>query len=283
MTARGVQLSAGTTVGGLRGLETLLQLLARDSSGLYLPFVQIDDAPRFRWRGVLIDVSRHFMPPEAIRRTLDGMAVVKLNVLHWHLLGRPGIPGRESALSPAAAVWLRRPLLHPAGDPRPGRVCPDRGIRVVPEFDMPGHTTAWLVGYPEYASYPGPYEIERRFGIFDPTFDPTREEVYQFLDSFIGEMAALFPDAYLHIGGDEIEGKQWDRNPQIQAFMKEKGLKDNHALQAYFNQRMLTILQKHKKTMIGWDEILQPDLPRDAIIQSWRGTGRTWPKQHERQ
>jgi hexosaminidase len=136
---------------------------------------------------------------------------------------------------------------------------------------MPGHSTAWLVGYPELASLPGPYEIERHAGIFDPTLDPTRDEVYKFLDTFIGEMAGLFPDAYLHIGGDENEGKQWDRNPKIQAFMKEKGIKDNHALQAYFNQRMLKILQKHKKKMIGWDEILQPDLPGDVVIQSWRG------------
>jgi hexosaminidase len=147
----------------------------------------------------------------------------------------------------------------------------ERGIRVMPEFDMPGHSTAWLVGYPELGSLPGPYEIERHAGIFDPALDPTREQVYKFLDTFIGEMAALFPDAYLHIGGDENEGKQWDKNPEIQAFMKEKGIKDNHALQAYFNQRMLKILQKHKKKMVGWDEILQPDLPPDVVIQSWRG------------
>ena len=148
----------------------------------------------------------------------------------------------------------------------------DRGIRVVPEFDIPGHSTSWLVGYPELGSAPGPYTIERRPGIFEPALDPTREEVYKFLDTFFGEMAALFPDDYLHIGGDENEGKQWDRNPAIQAFMKEKGIKDNHALQAYFNTRLLKILQKHKKKMIGWDEILQPELPKDIVIHSWRGT-----------
>jgi hexosaminidase len=148
----------------------------------------------------------------------------------------------------------------------------DRGIRVVPEFDIPGHSTSWLVGYPELGSAPGPYTIERRPGIFEPALDPTREEVYKFLETFLGEMAALFPDDYLHIGGDENEGKQWDRNPAIQAFMKEKGIKDNHALQAYFNTRLLKILQKHKKKMIGWDEILQPELPKDIVIHSWRGT-----------
>jgi hexosaminidase len=147
----------------------------------------------------------------------------------------------------------------------------DRGIRVVPEFDIPGHATSWLVGYPELGSAPGPYKIERGAGIFEPALDPTREQTYKMLDGFLGEMASLFPDAYMHIGGDENEGKQWDRNPQIQAFMKEKGIKDNHALQAYFNQRVLKILQKYGKKMIGWDEILHPDLPRDAMIQSWRG------------
>jgi hexosaminidase len=148
----------------------------------------------------------------------------------------------------------------------------ERGIRVMPEFDIPGHSTSWLVGHPELGSAPGPYTIERRPGIFEPALDPTREELYKFLDTFLGEMAALFPDAYMHIGGDENEGKQWDRNPNIQAFMKKKAIKDDHALQAYFNQRLLKILQKHGKRMIGWDEILQPELPKDVAIHSWRGT-----------
>jgi len=147
----------------------------------------------------------------------------------------------------------------------------ERGIRVVPEFDMPGHATAWLVGHPELASAPGPYTIERGAGIFEPALDPTREETYKLLDGFLGEMAALFPDAYMHIGGDENTGKQWDRNPKIQEFMRAKGLKDNHALQTYFNQRLLKILQKNGKRMMGWDEIFQPDLPKDVVIHSWRG------------
>jgi hexosaminidase len=136
---------------------------------------------------------------------------------------------------------------------------------------MPGHTTAWFVGYPELASAPGPYQIEREWGIFDPAMNPTRDELYKFLDGFIGEMAALFPDAYLHIGGDEVNGKQWNANAQIQAFMQAHGLKDDHALQAYFNQRLLQIIQKHGKKMIGWDEVLHPDLPKDTVVQSWRG------------
>jgi hexosaminidase len=143
----------------------------------------------------------------------------------------------------------------------------------MPEFDMPGHATAWLVSHPEIGSgAPGQtYKIERQPGIFDPTLDPTNEKTYKLLEPFFAEMAALFPDAYMHIGGDENEGKQWNANPRIQAFMKKNGIKDNHELQTYFNKRILKFLQKNGKIMMGWDEIFQPDLPKDVVIHSWRG------------
>jgi hexosaminidase len=272
ITRRQALLTAPTVVGALRGLETLLQLLDADRNGYFLPGVQIDDQPRFPWRGLLIDVSRHFETMEVLKRNLDAMAAVKLNVFHWHLTEDQGFRVESKKL----------PKLHQLGSDgnyyTQDQVreiiayARDRGIRVVPEFDIPGHSTSWLVGYPELGSAPGPYAIERRPGIFEPALDPTREEVYKFLETFLGEMAALFPDDYLHIGGDENEGKQWDRNPTIQAYMKQKGIKDNHALQAYFNTRLLKILQKHGKKMIGWDEILQPGLPNDVVIHSWRGT-----------
>ncbi len=272
ITRRQAMLSAPTVVGALRGLETLLQLLDADRNGYFFPGVQIDDRPRFPWRGLLIDCGRHFQTMETLKRNLDGMAAVKMNVLHWHLSEDQGFRVESKKF----------PKLHQLGSDGNYYTqeqvkeiiayARDRGIRVMPEFDIPGHSTAWLVGYPELGSAPGPYTIERRPGIFEPALDPTREEVYKFLDTFFGEMAALFPDDYLHIGGDENEGKQWDRNPAIQDFMKKKGIKDNHALQAYFNTRLLKILQKHNKKMIGWDEILQPELPKDVAIHSWRGT-----------
>src|SRR6202040_3463360 len=133
------------------------------------------------------------------------------------------------------------------------------------------HSTSWLVGYPELASAPGPFTIDRILGVRDAAMDPTKENVYQFLDTFIGEMAELFPDEYFHIGGDEVNGKQWNANPKIRAFMREHGMKDYHDLQTYFNQRLLRIVQQHGKKMVGWDEILQPDLPKDIVVQSWRG------------
>ncbi|HYY57537.1 MAG TPA: family 20 glycosylhydrolase [Pyrinomonadaceae bacterium] len=265
-------LRAATVVGAMRGLETFLQLLESDREGYFIPAVQIQDKPRFRWRGVLIDIGRHYEPMEVIKRNLDAMAAVKLNVLHWHLTEDQGFR-IESKRFPKLHQMGSDGLYYTQEQAREViAYARERGIRVVPEFDIPGHATSWLVGHPELGSAPGPYTIERRAGIFEPALDPTREEVYKVLDGFLGEMAALFPDAYMHIGGDENEGKQWDRNPRIQAFMKEKGIKDNHALQTYFNQRLLRILKKHGKRMMGWDEIFQPDLPKDVVIHSWRGT-----------
>jgi hexosaminidase len=271
VSERQAWLKAPTTVGVLRGLETLLQLLDSDRDGYFIPSVSIQDRPRFPWRGLLIDVARHFQPMEVLKRNLDAMAAVKLNVLHWHLTEDQGF-----------RIESRKfPKLHQMGSDGNFYTqtqareiiayARERGIRVVPEFDMPGHATSWLVGHPELGSAPGPYTIERGAGIFEPALDPTRDEVYKFLDIFLGEMAALFPDAYMHIGGDENEGKQWNRNPKIQAFMKENGIKDNHALQTHFNKRLLQILKRHGKTMMGWDEIFQPDLPKEVVIHSWRG------------
>jgi hexosaminidase len=271
VTDKQARLVAPTVVGALRGLETFLQLLQGDRDGYYLPGIKIQDQPRFPWRGLLIDVGRHYEPLEVLKRNLDAMAAVKLNVFHWHLTEDQGFRV-ESKKFPKLHSMGSDGLFYTQDQVREIiAYARERGIRVMPEFDIPGHATSWLVGYPEMASAPGPYKIERGAGIFEPALDPTRDQTYKFLDGFLGEMAALFPDAYLHIGGDENEGKQWDRNPQIQAFMKEKGIKDNHALQAYFNQRVLTILQKHGKKMIGWEEILHPDLPKNAVIHSWRG------------
>jgi hexosaminidase len=271
VTEKQASLKAPTSVGALRGLETFLQLLESDRDGYFIPAVSIQDKPRFRWRGLLIDVGRHYEPMEVLKRNLDAMAAVKLNVLHWHLTEDQGFR-IESKKFPKLHQMGSDGLFYTQDEAREIiAYARERGIRVVPEFDIPGHATAWLVGHPELGSAPGPYTIERRAGIFEPALDPTRDEVYKFLDQFLGEMAALFPDAYLHIGGDENEGKQWDRSAQIQAFMKAKGIKDNHQLQTYFNQHLLQILKKHGKHMMGWDEIFQPDLPKDVVIHSWRG------------
>lgn len=264
------ELMAPSPVGVIRGLETLLQLVATDDRGFFVPGVRIDDRPRFRWRGLLLDVVRHWLPKADVMRVLDGMAAVKLNVLHLHLSDDQGF-----------RVECRSyPKLHELGsdgdyftqdDVRELVACArDRGIRVVPEFDMPGHATAWFVGYPELASSPGPYEIERRTGISEPSFDPTREEVYAFIDRFVGEMASLFPDECYHFGGDEVRPKRWQENAAIQAFMRERGFATIADLQAHFSARVAAIVEKHGKTVIGWDEVLHGHLPRSVIVQAWQ-------------
>jgi hexosaminidase len=271
VTGQGARLDAPFALGLLRGMETFLQLVDLDNQSFFIPAVKIDDRPRFRWRGLLIDVSRHWIPADIIRRNLDGMAAMKMNVFHWHLSDDQGFRVESKVF----------PKLHQLGSE--GRYftqnqvreivayAKERGIRVVPEFDMPGHTAALLTAYPELASSPGPYAIERSWSVFDPCMDPTQKKLYSFLDAFIGEMAALFPDEYFHIGGDEVSGKQWNANAKIRSFKKRKNLKNNRDLQAYFNQRVVKILAKHGKRMIGWDEILHPALPKGIIIQSWRG------------
>jgi hexosaminidase len=267
----GAKLDAQTTLGIIRGLQTFLQLVQTGSTGFVVPAVSIQDAPRFPWRGLMIDVSRHFMPVEVLKRNLDGMAAVKMNVLHWHLSDNQGFRV-ESKKFPKLYELGSDKLFYTQDEIRDViAYARERGIRVVPEFDMPGHATAWFVGYPELASGPGPYQIERHWGIFDPAMDPTRESTYKFLDEFIGEMAKLFPDQFFHIGGDEVNGKEWDANPKIREFKRAHSLSSNEDLQAYFNKHVQTIIAKHGKTMLGWDEILRPELPKDIVIQSWRG------------
>ncbi len=271
VTGEGARLAAPSSLGILRGLETLLQLVDLDNRSFFMPAVRIEDAPRFRWRGLHIDVSRHWEPADVIKRNLDAMAAVKMNVFHWHLSDDQGFR-IESRAFPKLHQYASEGNYYTQAEVRDIIAhARDRGIRVIPEFDMPGHATAILVAYPELASAPGPYLIERLWGVFAPTMDPTSKKLYAFLDSFIGEMAKIFPDEYFHIGGDEVSGKQWNANPKIQAFKTQHGLKDNAALQAYFNQRLQKILARHGKKMIGWDEVFHPDLPKSVLLQSWRG------------
>jgi hexosaminidase len=268
----GAKLTAPNPLGVIHGLQTFLQLVEVTPDGFVASVVHIEDSPRFPWRGLTIDVSRRFISVATLKRNIDGMTAVKMNVLHLHLSDDQGFRvatrqfpklvemGSDGRYYTKAEI---RDLIGYASD---------RGVRVVPEFDMPGHSTSWFVGYPELASAPGPYQIERRWGIFDPAMDPSREQTYEFLDKFIGEMADLFPDHYFHIGGDEVNGKQWDANPKIREFMRVHNLKNNQELQQYFTLRVQKIVGKHQKLMVGWDEILGPGMPKDkVVIQSWRG------------
>ena len=199
------------------------------------------------------------------------MAAVKLNILHWHLSEDQGFRV-ESKVFPKLTELGSNGEFYTQDQVREVvAYASARGIRVVPEFDMPGHIQSWLVGYPELGSAPGPYAVADTFGVMDAAFDPTRESTYKFIDAFLGEMGRLFPDPYVHIGGDESNGKQWRANPKIAAFMSAHGFKTTAELQSYFSTRVQKILLKHHKQAVGWDEILSPTLPQDAVIQNWHG------------
>jgi hexosaminidase len=271
VTPQGAKLNAVSPLGVLRGLQTFLQLVDVSPDGFAAPAVSIKDQPRFAWRGLMIDSSRHFTPLDVLKRNLDGMEAVKLNVFHWHISDNQGFRA-ESKKFPKLHGEGSEGMYYTQDEIRDViAYARDRGLRVVPEFDMPGHSTSWLVGFPEFASTPGPFSVEQKWGIMDPAMDPTNEKLYKFLDEFIGEMAKLFPDHYFHIGGDEVNGKAWDANPKIQEFKKIHNLKTNEELQAYFSARVQKLVNKHGKATIGWDEIFVPGAPKDIVIHSWRG------------
>jgi hexosaminidase len=271
ITPAGAKLNAATPLGTLHGLQTFLQLVEAGATSFDVPAVTIQDQPRFPWRGMMIDVSRHFIPLDVVKRNIDGMEAVKMNVFHLHLSENQGFR-IESKKFPKLHELGSDNLYYTQEEVRDLIVyARDRGIRVVPEFDMPGHSTAWFVGYPDLASGPGPYQIERKWGVMDPAMDPTNEKTYKFLDELIGEMTKIFPDHFFHIGGDEVNGKQWDANPKIQEFKKSHNIKTNEELQAYFSGRVQKLVTKHGKLVVGWDEVFIPGVPKDIVIQSWRG------------
>jgi hexosaminidase len=275
VSSGGARITADGPLGALRGIETFLQLVQQDRSpaapGFSVPFVDIRDEPRFAWRGLSLDVSRHFIPVEGIKRTIDGLAAVKLNVFHWHLSDDQGFRV-ESRKYPRLHEYGSEGSYYTQADVKDVvAYARERGVRVVPEFDLPGHAASWLPGYPGLGTGLGPFNIAREYGDPSGVFDPTKEATYRFLEGLIGEMVKLFPDEYFHIGGDEVSAKVWNGNPQVREFMKSHKIGNAAELQAYFNKRLLKILAHHKKRMAGWDEIRQPGLPTNILIQSWRG------------
>ncbi len=270
ISAEKIELSAPQWLGIERGLETLLQLIGTEPQ-ITLPLVTINDYPRFKWRGLLLDTSRHFFSIATIKRQIDAMAAAKYNIFHWHLTDDQGWRLESKhypklhKLASDGDYYTRKQIREVVAYAR------ERGIHVLPEIDMPGHASAIAVAYPELMSAPAPYAMEYRWGVHKPTLNPSDENVYAFAEAIIAELTELFPFEYIHIGGDEVDPEHWNTNPAIQSFMKEQGLKDHRALQAYFNQRLQKILTKHDRKMIGWDEIQHPDLPKDIVIHSWRG------------
>lgn len=274
-----VTIHAISDTGALRALETLLQLVNHNENNYFFEGVTIHDAPRFVWRGLMIDASRHFQPVDVLKRNLDAMASVKLNVFHWHLTDDQGFR-IESKVYPKLQELASDGLYYTQEQIKDVvSYASNLGIRVIPELDVPGHASAILTAYPEYGSKDDyPYSIERFAGVFDPTLNPTKESTYEFLDNLFSEISPLFPDEYFHIGGDENEGKHWDENKSIQNFKKQHNLKTNHDLQTYFNIKLEKILNRLGKKLMGWDEIMTPNMPTTAVIHSWRGENEGLPK-----
>ncbi|MEM8521676.1 family 20 glycosylhydrolase [Flavobacterium sp. PL12] len=278
-----ILITAASDLGALHALETLLQMLQNDNSKYYFPTATISDTPRFTWRGLMIDVARHFQPVDVLKRNLDAMAAVKLNVFHWHLTDDQGWRiqiKKHPKLTELASDGLFytqeeiKSVVKYAGE---------RGILVVPEIDVPGHASAILTAYPEMGSRTNAsalYEIERNAGIFNPTLDPSNPKTYQLLSEIFDEVCPLFPGAYFHIGGDENEGKDWDANPKIQKFKKKNKLETNHDLQTYFTMQLVPMLKKHGKQLMGWEEIMTKDMSKQAIIHSWKGPNEGLPAGH---
>lgn len=271
-----ISINATSDLGALHGLETLLQLLQNNSTSFYFPIVEILDSPRFIWRGLMIDAARHFQPVDVIKRNLDAMASMKMNVFHWHLADDQGwrieLKNHPKLIELASDgnFYTQEEIKNIV------KYADERGILVIPEIDVPGHASALLTAYPEIGSKVGDgkitYEVQRNSGIFNATLDPTNPKTYELLSSIFDEVCPLFPGAYFHIGGDENNGKEWNENPKIQEFKQKHNLVNNHDLQTYFNMQLLPILKKHNKKMMGWEEIMTETMSKDAIIHAWRGT-----------
>ncbi|RZM78242.1 beta-N-acetylhexosaminidase [Pseudoalteromonas rubra] len=267
----GIVISAPAEFGALHALATLSQLLyfARDSRELAL--LQIEDSPRFPWRGLLLDSVRHFISIAAIKRQLRGMAAAKLNVFHWHLTDDQGWRFASKAYPKLHKLASDGQYYTQAEIKEVVQYASHLGIRVVPELDVPGHASAIAVAYPELMSQVKPYQMEDGWGVFEPLLDPSKPQVYDFIDAMVAELATLFPDPYLHIGGDEVHPKHWQESKRVQAYMDKHQLATSADLQAHFNAKVQAILRRHNKKMMGWDEIFHPALDKDVMIQSWRG------------
>ena len=290
----GVTVVAARPAGLMHGAATLWQMLAGDREHASLPCAAIEDAPRFAWRGVMLDSARHFQSPQFIRRFIDAMALEKLNVLHWHLtddqawrleirkypeLTRVGAwrvpagPAAQADIDPATRKPRRYGGFYSQREVREiVAYAAERGITVVPEIEMPGHATAAIVARPSLAAIADPpRQVPADWGIFANAYS-LEDGTFRFLEDVLTEVMALFPGQYIHVGGDEVQKEQWLRSPRGQALMREMGATDPEKLQAYFTQRIGRFLGAHGRRLVGWDEILAPGLPPSSVVMSWRGT-----------
>ncbi len=287
----GIRLASPTNEGLFRGSRTLLQLLEQSRSTGRLPLLRIKDHPRFPWRGMHLDVCRHFFPVDFVKKYIDLLARYKMNTFHWHLtedqgwrieikkyprLTEVGAWRNGSQIGPYAAQTFD--TLHYGGFYTQEEIrevvayASARYITIVPEIEMPGHAMAALASYPHLGCTGGPYEVQQGWGVFDDVFCAGNDTVFTFLEDVLGEVMDLFPGEYIHIGGDECPKTRWRECPKCQARMQAEGLKDEHELQSYFIQRIGRFVNSRGRKIIGWDEILEGGLAPNAAVMSWLGT-----------
>ncbi|WP_245327823.1 glycoside hydrolase family 20 protein [Hymenobacter fodinae] len=289
-----IMLAASSPQGVFRGLQTIRQLLPpqRPAAAVSLPTVEVLDKPRYQWRGMHLDVSRHFFPVEFVKKYIDYLALHKMNTFHWHLTDDQGwrIEIKKYPKLTSVGGWRDGTLIghysdqpHQFDNIRYGgfytqeqikdvvKYAQDRYITVVPEIEMPGHAVAALAAYPELSCSGGPFKVEGLWGVFDDIFCAGNEQTFSFLQDVLTEVMPLFPGKIVHLGGDEAPKTRWHNCPKCQARMKAEGLKDEHELQSYFVQRMEKFVNAKGKSIIGWDEILEGGLAPNAAVMSWRG------------
>ena len=297
VTTEGITLNASDHAGLFYGLQTLSQLMPPDAvttadvSSFGLPVLEIDDAPRFTYRGVHLDVARHFFPPEFIKHYIDLLALYKINRFHWHLTEDQGWRieiDQYPKLTEVAAFREQTHMGHGLDEFQGDGVryggfytkeeireivayAHARNIMIIPEIEMPGHATAALAAYPKLGCTEGPFEVAMTWGIFEDIYCPY-EETFEFLENVLLEVIELFPGDYIHIGGDEVPKARWEESEYVQDLMVREGFNDVEQVQGYFIRRIDKFLNEHGKRLIGWDEIIEGGLPPNATVMSWRGT-----------
>jgi hexosaminidase len=286
-----IEINASSNQGLFYGLQTLIQLLPiKKVEEVKLPSVQVFDSPKYAWRGMHLDVSRHFFPKEFIKKYIDYLARYKMNVFHWHLTDDQGwrIEIKKYPKLTEIGAWRKGSMIghyrEQKFDDKPYggfytqeeikeivAYATERHITVVPEIEMPGHAVAALASYPQYSCTGGPFEVALKWGVLDDVFCP-KEETFEFLENILSEVIALFPSDYIHIGGDECPKTRWKKCANCQSVIKREGLNDEHELQSYFIRRIEKFVNSRGRKIMGWDEILEGGLAPNAAVMSWRGT-----------
>lgn len=279
-----ISIKGKTGAGIFYGIQTLLQFFpVEKSKTISIPCGLIEDYPRFKWRGVHLDVCRHFFPVEFVKKYIDILAFYKMNTFHWHLTEDQGWRIEIKKYPRLTQIGSMRKETMGDGKPHGGyytqeqirdvvEYAKSKYITVVPEIEMPGHALAALTSYPEFSCTGGPFEVETTWGVFDDIFCAGKESTFEFLENILSEVIDLFPGEFIHIGGDEAPKTRWEKCELCQSRMKSENLKDEHELQSYFIQRIEKFVNSKGRKIIGWDEILEGGLAPNAAVMSWRGT-----------